>query len=237
MTTAIPLLLAPVQNNDDGIPWGLLVWVVIFFVLPMAGKVIAWVTEKLSSAGAEKRGARPAPRPQRVETRSEEREATPEFEERGIEAWHELSAGDEDPVATAPLPPSPSPPPVPQVAPIAPSAPAAVIDREDLPSATRANRDPLTPAMAALPRHLVSMQQDSLGEGAEALSTLERHRTPRNMRGRTSRRDRAEPAPGPQFLSRGGGADWRRAIVLNEVLGAPVALRRPDGAGGPPGLA
>ena len=225
-----PLLLVQQPQDQEGIPWGLLVWVLIFFVLPMVGKAITWVGERLQRAGGEGKEARALLRERRD---TEAPTATAADRAAGVDAWSEIAMDERSTPTVLEAPPrgaevqptlvSLSPATVPTAA--AASSPAA-LDILSPPAG-----ESIGEALVDLDIDLVPLEGTRAGSPA-SLSILDRPRSRRVDQGRRAARRASANRPWPP-ATRG---DWRRAVVLGEILGAPVALRRADAPGTPPGL-
>jgi hypothetical protein len=201
---------------------------VFFFGAPLLGR------------GAKQRGATGRPNPaQRPRRRSE-------AEERGEDIWRQLLEGLEQKPAAAPAPQKAGP------RPVAAAAPAAASAAER--SAPRPLESELAPgeltdidfseideeALERAPESahpvLPEVSSEEIGVGAGASAGIESVSS-----GEAAAEAQRELASGelPRFVLPRGAQDWRRALLLAEVLAPPVSLRTERGRlmpGRPPGL-
>ncbi len=216
------LWLQQPQAPDEELPWGMLVWVVIFIGLPLAGKVLSWVMGKLSPEAVKRPGAPGSgPTPGGDEGPAAPPAAFPDEHDFEPELLEEEPQVIEPPPLPSPPPPAHAPAPRPLGA--MPEAELSTIRREDL-SALEPLQTSTGPTVGGL--------------GA-ALEARDRRAGPGPDRLRASLRPRGLPAvvQGELALdSSRGTAYWRQAILLTEVLAAPVAFRPPGAPGAPRGL-
>lgn len=205
-------MIAPQGRDDGGLGWLFqLVAVFVFFVLPVLRSIAE--TRKKARAGQAARAPK-APRPPAQRS--------------GRDLWRDLLEGRVEPpaappsapvrrpkAASAPIQPQVARPPLESLESLESVPPALAPRVEDTrlevsiaPRASELAAPELDPA--TLDDELVSRWQ------AAAATTL-----------------RAEPAP--VLGAHLGGGDWRRAVLLSELLAPPLALRGPASAWpGPP---
>ena len=205
-----------------------LILVVVFVLLPVLQRVFASLQKRRAAVSQSERARRDLETPPEPEPLS----APPEGPERGRDLWRELLEQVEEPPAAEAPPPAPAPAeprrpvPVPTERPVkraraAPtiSGPLAEFEVEALGGLAPApSEDELEGAAAAPRAPLASLQTLDVHEAVEPLAELP-GLVPGDARGRAE----AALAPRPAVA----GVDWRRAIVLSEVLRHPVALRAP----------
>ena len=215
-------MIAPAERGDGGLGWLFqLVAVFVFFVLPVI-RSIAEGRKRSRQAGGSARPARPAGRRE------------------GGELWRELLEGrrpqpTKAPAAAPPRPRArPSPPlPDPRSAPTSPVPHAA---EAPAPAAARPVGElaPQPPALATLsgatrlPRSVPSLASSGLDP-----ATLDDEMAERWGASLGASVAPVARTPAADRLLR--DMDWRRAVLLAEVLAPPLALRGPGAAWpGPP---
>lgn len=203
--------MAPQDREGFELGWLFqLVAVFVFFVLP----VIRSIAESRKRGAA---GKGPAPRPK----------AAPD----GREAWRELLEGRRpQPARPAAAPPRPRARPAPPVAPPAQPAPLGI----EVPPPAPAPRVSVAPAVtslgsaARLPKSVSSLASAELDPASLDDEMAERWGASRGASVAPVAR-----TPAADRLLR--DLDWRRAVLLSEVLAPPLALRGPASAWpGPP---
>lgn len=200
-----PLVLAQLDDNRGG-----LLLFLLFVVLPLLARLVRWLGERagLVQPAKPEAGAERADPREELRRRRAERKAT---EVEGEDLWRRLARGE---VAEAPLVPVPVPAPARTVSPEQDLVPepsevrAESLEREEEPAPLSVLGEVLEPGQAP---------ETSLESEAEPapLGALDQAAAPSG-------------AALPQALARRGAfgrEDWRRAIVLAEVLGPPVSER------------
>ncbi|MEW6071616.1 MAG: hypothetical protein AB1726_03340 [Planctomycetota bacterium] len=213
MTALLPLLFLLQRPRDEGTPWDLLVLLVLFFVLPALARLAHWLRERLAAAAAT-RSAQPKAAPSAP---AEERGAQAELEAEGTARWEELLATE------VPAPPAAVPPPAASAAP--PPAPPSP------PSSSPPAAEPLRPDLAGLSTGPLARLDGALGPAGSVPAGVGLGRAMPGIEGlaRPARDARArETGPAPRR------SEWRRAVVLAELLSPPLALRPPVSPGRPP---
>ena len=209
----------PPQPQDEELPWGLLVWVVIFIGLPLAGKILSWVMGKISPE-AVKRPAAPGspPGPQGDERPAEPPEEV-DFELEFPEVEPELAE-------TPPPPPPPPPAHAPAPRPLGALAELSHLRREDL-SALEPLQTSTGPGVGGL---------EAVLQARDRRARLGPDRLRDSLRDPRARGDLPVAAGELDLDASRDATYWRRAILLTEVLAAPVALRPPGAPGAPRGV-
>jgi hypothetical protein len=201
--------MAPQGRDDGGLGWLFqLVAVFVFFVLPVLRSIV-----ETRKKAREAQGGR-SPKPPRAPAQRS-----------GRDLWRDLLEGRQEP--------PPAPPPAPARRPKAASAPIQPqVARPPLESL-----ESVPPALA--PRVEDTRLEVSIAPRASELAapeldpaTLDDELVSR-WQAAAATTLRAEPAPVLGALL--GGGDWRRAVLLSELLAPPLALRVPASAWpGPP---
>ncbi|HVS18169.1 MAG TPA: hypothetical protein VMT18_06185 [Planctomycetota bacterium] len=212
-------MIAPQERGDGGLGWLFqIVAVFVFFVLP----VIRSITESRKRSA---KGPRPA------------KPARPPAEQDGRELWREMLEG-RRPQASKPARPS-APAARRPHAPVARPAPQPDVRRAaDAPMPAPA-RPPAEAAQTPL-EHAPLTGAARLPKSVPALSSFDLD--PATLDDEMDLRWGASPGAAVPDIARApaatallAGMDWRRAVVLSEVLAPPLALRGPAAAWpGPP---
>lgn len=213
-------MIAPQQRDEGGLGWLFqLVAVFVFFVLPVLRSIAE--TRKKAREAQGGRLSKPLPKPAK---RS------------GEDLWRELLEGRGEPSA--------APPPRPVAVPAPPQEATAPKPLAARPPPLVVPAPPPMASLESVPPELVPKVEDTyleasftpssseLATGAIDPATLDDE-----LLGRWDVEDApaARPAPSPAQAALLGGVDWRRAVLLAEVLAPPLSLRGSQAAWpGPP---
>jgi hypothetical protein len=179
------------------VDWGNSLWFIAFVVVPLLARFFKWLFVRLGLLRAGETEEDPDARRERLRRAREEQRRT---ESEGEDLWRKLARGEvgESPSA-APVPP-----------PVLARATSLESEEEPEPLAMLGeSREPSEAPEESLEREEEPVPLAALAEPV-ALAPVQFEETPRAPRVRGFR------------LARG---DLRRAIVLNEILGAPVSER------------
>jgi hypothetical protein len=205
-------VIAPQGRDGGDLSWLFqLVAVFVFFVLPVLRSIAE--TRKKAREGQAGRAPRP---PRAPAPRS------------GRDLWRDLLEGRVEPPAATP--PKPVRRPVPASPPVQPQPtprPLASLESVPVELAPRVEDTRLEVSIAPRASELAAPGLDPATLDDELVSRWQAAAAPAA---------RAEPSPALAALL--GGGDWRRAVLLSELLAPPLALRGPASAwpGPPAGL-
>lgn len=227
-------LLALLQGDKDlGALW---IWLAII-LLPVLGRAVGWIIARLSPQDAEKRSTRV----------QERRERAREIQRHGEEMWKRLleGTGEEPPAPKAPPAPAPAPPPREKPRPTSivreelrserqPEgsgvAREALPSRSAVPTRERELAGPVPSERMAAKAELAGARAGAAASPVEA--ALERLHGVEELGSIGSGKVAVDAeALRPGFRPPRDADEWRRAILLSEVLGPPLALRGASGAG------
>jgi hypothetical protein len=181
------------------------IWFVLFFLFPLVARLVKWLGEKAKGS--------PAPAGEvgdAGEARRRLREERRQAEAEGEDLWKRLARGEEPE-------PRPEPKPVP-VRPVPVPVPSPVLRSLEVEPSEVSLEEETEPAALSV--------MGDVSEPSEAPElSLEREEEPAPLASfAMSSEARAEPAR-PLARLRLGRDELRRAMLLNEVLGPPVAER------------
>ena len=224
---------------------GEFLFVLLFIILPGLQKLFSWLAGRRGKAIAKERMRR-----RRDGTESplaaDESAGVAEAEPAEGNIWSELLevVGAEEPVEKSfVVEPEEEPEtlvPIPVIVPTATPAPAAPalatgFDELETRLGSASEVDDLTVALPDLP----GLQRKHTADHLPGLSVFDQHTSDDGLSVFEPLSERTEASPGREPRTRRQGAlfsstDWRRAMVLSEILAPPVSMREPGGRA--PGL-